>query len=168
MYPVARSSDRDLVSLLWLGRAIPSSRPESPTSGRGCRYCAPALLASTSTSAVVVLTVDPETRPLDAVGKMHNSVKWLAADMVRSPRSQNVLAAAAAAGTVAASAAEAAAAPGRSIAVAGQIAASVVVAPGRSIAVAGQTAAAVAVAPGRSIAVAGQTAAAAAADAVAA
>ena len=91
--------------------------------------------------------------PLDAVGKMH---KWRTADMVRPPRSQNV--------PTAVSAAVADAAPGQSIAVAGQADAAVVVAPGRSIAVAGQTAAAVVVAPGRSMAVAGQIAAAAAAN----
>ena len=78
--------------------------------------------------------------PLDAVGKVH---KWLAADVVRPPRSRNVPAGAGA-GAVAASADVTAAAPGQSIAVAGQIAASAVVAPVRSIAVAGQTAAAAA------------------------
>ena len=72
--------------------------------------------------------------PLDEVGKMH---KCLAADMVRSPRSQNVPTAATA---VTASASVAAAVPGRSIAVAGQIAAAVVVAPGRSNTVDGQVA----------------------------
>ena len=79
--------------------------------------------------------------PLDAVGKIH---KWLAADMVRPLRSQNVPAAAALSATVAA------AAPGRAIlarvAAVAAAAAAVVVGPGRSIAVAGQTATAVVVA----------------------
>ena len=76
---------------------------------------------------------------LDVVGKMH---KWLAADMVRPPRSQNVPAAAAAAVAAAAAAAAAvsaavvAAAPGRAIlarvAAVSAAAAAVVVAPGRS------------------------------------
>ena len=125
----ARSSDGDWFGHTWPGRAIPSSRPESPRSAGSCRYRAAALLASSSTSAVVVLTVDHENAPSRCSGKMH---KWLATDMVRPPRSQNVpaAAAAAAAAAVAACAAVAAAAPVRSIAVAGQITAAVVAARG--------------------------------------
>ena len=170
--PVARSSDQDLFSIPWLARAIPSLRTESPPSGGGCRYCDPALLASTSTSAVVVLTVDHENASSRCSGK---NAQNIAADMVRPPRSQNLPAAAsdvaaAAVAAAAVAAAVAAAAPGRAIlarvAAVAAAADAVFVAPGRSIAVAGQTAAAVVVAPGRSIAVAAQTAAAA--DAVAA